>query len=132
MIVHSKQQGRDIVELLSLVAFALVTIGLGLLSRPEVTTSSGAWSGFLSEVFVLLFASTIAFLCVNLFDIRRERESPLMVRLDQRDGSGEGHRLFFRFQGDQIWRNVAAVLISLAMSVVFCILLYGKWLQSVV
>ena len=43
-LAHSKQQGRDIVELLSLNAFAVVTIGLGLLARP-VELGVSPWSG---------------------------------------------------------------------------------------
>ena len=135
-IAHSKQQGRDIVELLSLTAFAVVTIGLGLLARPkglELNIYNASWSGFLSEVFILLFVSTIAFLCINLFDIRRERETPLLVRetpplvasMKERD---YGYQLFFRHKQNLKVQHTAAVLISIAMSTTFSILLYNKWM----
>ena len=125
-LVHSKQQGRDIVELLSLTAFAIVTIGLGLLARPSgLDAPDASWSGFMSEVFILLFVSTVSFLCVNLFDIRRERETPLLVPVNDFGGD---YRLFFRYKRDLTIQHVTAVLISVAMSVTFCVLLYGKWL----
>ena len=125
-VVHSKQQGRDIVELLSLMAFAAVTIGLGLLSRPDgLDPSRPSWNGFLSEVFVLVFVSTVAFLCANLFDIRRDREAPLLVSVEEFDYD---HRLFFRHGRDLTAKHIAAVLISLTMSATFCVLLYDKWL----
>ncbi len=123
---HSKQQGRDIVELISLTAFAIVTVGLGLLARPSsLAGSHAAWSGFLSEVFLMLFVSTISFLCVNLFDIRLHRETPLLYSEQKLMGD---YVLFFRYKQDLLVQHVASVLISVAMSVTFCVLLYHKWL----
>ena len=129
-LTHSKQQGRDIVELLSLNSFAVVTIGLGLLARP-IELGVSPWSGFLSEVFILLFVSTVSFLCVNLFDIRRERETPLLVRIKQLHNEQREFReygVFFRYKRDLTVQHLAAVLISIGMSITFCVLLYGKWL----
>lgn len=123
-VAHSKQLGRDIVELLSLVAFAAVTVGIGLFARADVA-DGGSWTGFISEVFVLVFVATIAFLCANLFDIRRERETPLLVSTRERSGN---HGLFFRDRQNRTFRHVVATLISLIMTTVFCILLYHKWI----
>ena len=125
LVTHSKQQGRDIVELLSLVAFAAVTAGLGLLARPSPLNTGGSWAGFLSEVFILLFVSTVAFLCVNLFDTRRERETPLLVSIEKLDGDD---RLFFRHKRNLAVQHITAVLISIAMASTFCALLFNKWL----
>lgn len=128
LVAHSKQQGRDIVELLSLTTFAIVTIGLGLLVRPKgLVLDPPLWSGFLSEIFVLLFVSTIAFLCVNIFDIRRERGTPLLVKIN------EDYRLFFRFEYHEykkklLLQHAIAIIISIMMSATFCWLLYRKWL----
>ena len=127
-ITHSKQQGRDIVELLSLISFAMVTVGLGIFSRPDFATNIQSWTAFLSEVFILLFLSTIVFLCTNLFDIRRERETPLMVRSDESGDSREEYSVFFRYKRDLSVQQSTAVLISVFMSAVFCVLLYDKWL----
>ena len=128
LVAHSKQQGRDIVELLSLTTFAIVTIGLGLLVRPKgLVLDPPSWSGFLSEIFVLGFVSTIAFLCINIFDIRRERGTPLLVEIN------EDFRLFFRFEYHEynkklLWQHAIAIVISVMMSATFCWLLYLKWL----
>lgn len=127
-ITHSKQQGRDIVELLSLAAFALVTIGLGLLLRAKglyLNPHQPQWSGFLSEIFILLFVSTIAFLCINIFDIRRERETPLLLRFK---GLSDDYQLFFRYKRDLRIQHRVAISISILMSVIFCGLLATKWL----
>ena len=127
-IAHSKQQGRDITELLSLTAFAAVTIGLGLWARPkglELNLPQASWSGFLSEVFILLFVSTIAFLCFNLFDIRRDRETPLLASIKER---GYDYQVFFRHKQNLRVQHFIAVLISITLSVTFCVLLYNKWI----
>ena len=123
-VAHSKQLGRDIVELLSLVTFAGVTVGIGLFARPSVS-DGGLWTGFVSEVFILLFVATVAFLCANLFDIRRERETALLVSIERHGGD---HALFFRYRYNMIFRHVVAVLISVTMTTVFCVLLYHKWI----
>ena len=123
-LTHSKQQGRDIVELLSLTAFAVVTVGLGLLARP-VELGVDRWEGFLSEVFILVFVSTVAFLCVNLFDIRRDRETPLVLPIQKLDGD---YALWFRHKRYLTVERLTAVLISIGVSIAFCVLLYGKWL----
>lgn len=126
-LAHSKQLGRDIVELISLSSFAIITIGLGLLARPEhfAATKSG-WNGFLGEAFMLVFACTVVFLCVNLFDVRREREAPLVVPLPEWNGD---HRLFFRTPRKIVVNYVFAVLLTAIMMAVFISLLYAKWLQ---
>lgn len=125
-ITHSKQQGRDIVELLSLTAFAAVTIILGLLLRQQglqLNPLRPSWSGFMSEVFTLLFVSTIAFLCINLFDVRRDRQTTLIIQPSKLD-----YQLFFRYKRNLRAQHVVAVIISIFMSIVFCGLLAVKWL----
>lgn len=131
MLMHSKQQGRDIVELLSLTSFAFVTIGLGLLARQAVLGATGgtAWSGFLSEVFMLLFASTVAFLLMNLFDLRREREAPLIVAMrDKHDKETGEFGVFFRYKERLPVHLIGAILISVTMAGLFIGLFYDKWL----
>ena len=85
VVIHSKQQGRDLVEILSLMAFSLITIILGTLAQPNVAAGN-PWTSFLMEMFTLIFVSTIAFLSFNLFDIRRERQTPLLVAVKEHDG----------------------------------------------
>ena len=76
-------------------------------------------------MFIFLFVSTVAFLCANLFDIRRDRETPRVVSVEQLHGD---YGVFFRYKRDLAVHRIMAVLISIAMSIVFCWLLYSKWL----
>ena len=125
VIAHSKQQGRDLVEMMSLLAFALATVGLGLFSRPfALEMQDYAWSGFISEVFVLLLVSTVSFLAVNLFDIRRERETPLLVLITEHEND---YGLFFRYKRNRTVEHVVTVTTSTVMVFAFVALLYGKW-----
>ena len=94
ILCHIKQQGRDIVELISLSAFALATISIGLFSRPAgLIDSRASWSGFVGESFALIFVSTVAFLWVNLFDMRRDRSIPTLVPISEYEGD---YGVFFR------------------------------------
>ena len=103
-----------------------MTIGISLLTRPLVTGHGHSpWNAFLLETFVLIFSSTMAFLVVNLFDLRRERETPLMRPANVLN---EDYRVFFRYKRDLAVQNATAIIISVALSAVFCWLLYDKWL----
>ena len=125
-IAHSKQLGRDVVELISLTGFAAITIAIGVLARPiNPATVDEAWSGWLVEMFTIVFVATIAFLCTNLFDIRRERESPLFVAVKERD---DEYGVLMRYRSERaVGRNVA-VLICLSMVALYGVLLHQKWL----
>jgi len=130
-LCHSRQQGRDVVELFALSCFAFVTVGLGLLSRQISIAGDhlSKWSGFLSEVFVLLFASTIVFLLFNLFDLRRERDVPLFeATIDTDTGSVDDYHVFFRYEQSSPVHFYGAIVIAIAMASSFVILLHDKWL----
>lgn len=73
-MVHSKSAGRDITEPLVLIAFGASTILLALVTRPQFSN----WNLFVSDSFSVLFAATIAFMIFNLFDLRKERSTPIL------------------------------------------------------
>lgn len=130
-LCHSKQQGRDIVELFALSCFAFVTVGLGLLSRqaPVAVDDLSRWSGFLSEVFVLLFASTIIFLFFNLFDLRRDRDAPLFeASVETRGDSVSHYHIFFRHEQSSPVHLYGSIVIAIAIASSFVVLLHDKWL----
>ena len=73
-MVYSKSTGRDITEPLVLIAFGASTILLALVTRPQFSN----WNLFVSDSFSVLFAATIAFMIFNLFDLRKERSTPIL------------------------------------------------------
>ena len=159
VITHSKQQGRDISELMSLTIFAFITVFVGIGARPSVADGSHAgWTNFLTELFAMLFVSTIAFLATNLFDIRRSRETPIFSEIGggniqrredvpaSRVGDVEprrsdadavrrsndevmvDHQIYFIQKRTQGFQRRMAVTITAGICVIFAILLYAKWL----
>ena len=124
-VAHSKQQGKDFSELIAIFVFALITIALGLLSRPaDISPDSVGWSGFLTEVFVALFISVIVFLAFHLIDMRRDRQIPLIVA--HSDAKDE-YILFFRYKPDLLMANIVSIVVMVLMICVFVALLYVKW-----
>lgn len=73
-MVHSKSAGRDVTEPLILIAFGASTILLALVTRPQFSN----WNLFVSDAFSILFAATVAFMIFNLFDLRKERSTPIL------------------------------------------------------
>lgn len=131
VIAHSKQQGRDFSELISLTIFAVITIALGVAAHPaSIVTSTHGWAPFLTELFAMLFVSTIGFLAANLFDLRRDREMPLLIGLHGDGGEPEGREyiLFFRHKRELTAQRAIAVLLTLGVCAVYGVLLYSKWL----
>ena len=125
-LAHSKQQGRDFSELISICTFAGMTVALGLFARPaDVTFEQGQWTGFLTEVFVAVFVSVVAFLAFSLLDMRREREIPLIVHVPERFGE---YGLFFRHKRDASVSQRISVVIVLVVLLTYTILFYSKWL----
>ena len=125
-LAHSKQQGRDFSELISIGTFAGITVALGLFARPaDVMSDQGQWTGFLTEMFVAVFVSVVAFLAFNLLDMRREREIPLIVHVPKRFGE---YGLFFRHKRDTRVSQRISVVIVLVVLLMYTILFYSKWL----
>ena len=125
-LAHSKQQGKDISELISICIFAGITVSLGLLARPlKLGPIQLGWTGFLSELFVTLFVSIVAFLAFNLFDMRRDRLIPL---ISQTSDNPQRLTLFFRHRSDPVLPQRMSVLITILIIVMFTVLLYDKWL----
>lgn len=121
-LVHSKQYGTEFAELIALVFFGLITVGLGLAARPNVE----GWSGFLAEVFSLLFAGTIVFLLFNLYDMRQERSGDV-PKLGTIYGI-EGYAIALRSKQNLAVERYWSLAIGLGVAVSFGFLLYDKWL----
>lgn len=125
-LTHSKQQGRDFSELMSLTFFALITIALGLMARPAgLAEAESGWSGFLAEAFAVFFVATVAFLAVNLFDIRKDREFQLIEFVDEKDVD---YRLRFRYKPDLSVQRRVSVIVCAGVCGSIAYLLYDKWL----
>lgn len=111
-LFHLKSKLRDATEMIILSFMAFMTILLALSVRPNL----GDWSGFIYDIFVLFFSSTIAVLTISQFDLRRERGSSVFI---QPGGFGN------------TWINsIIPSCLCLFLITIFIILFYGKWLSD--
>lgn len=125
-LVHSKQYGREFSELVAVIVFGGVTVALTLFNRPEVA----GWGGFMTEMFMVVLASTVAFLVVNLADMRRERKSDIF----KHDGLLDvpGYAVFFRTNRYLALERVVSLAVGFALAVAVGVLLYIKWVHPLV
>ena len=111
-LVHSKSHGRDIIEPMVLVLFAMMTTLIVLTTRPYFD----GWNGFIIDVFAILFASTIVFLTINLFEQRRDRTSSIFKSSSETANSWI-----------DIWLPIG---VCAMLTISYISLLYGKWLSD--
>ena len=126
-LVHSRQQGREFSEMVALVVFAIITIAIALLARPVNQGVVGQqWPGFMTEMFMMLFAGTIAFLVFNLVDRRRSRNVPVLVHTQSGD-HGIVYRVDLSTNVQLVFERTMSLVLSFGMIVSFGFLFYGKW-----
>ena len=121
MLVLSKQYGREFGELIAIVLFGLSTILVTVLTRPDLQP----WSAFLSDLFVVLFASTITFLMLNILDMRRERSRNTLVRSA---ASGPTvYEVHVASISDLAKQRTISLIVGLAVIAAFAYLMWDKW-----
>lgn len=123
-LLQSRQQGREFGEMVAVLAFAVLTISLTLASRPQVE----GWAGLLSELFAIFFAAVIAFLTVNMFDLRRERSTAIIIRTSTAARGRSVYRIALRADRHPFVEQTVSVVIGFGLILVYGYLLYGKWI----
>lgn len=120
MLELSKAKDRDIIEPMVLSIFALVTVLLSLFTRPDFTID---YSIFVIDLFSIIFSSTIAFLAITLFDLRRERTTPRIESI-----LNSPSQIMDDSEPEGIWVHLYMPLTLLGIMVIsFTILIFGKW-----
>lgn len=76
-LVHSKQQGSNVGELISLSILGTVTV-FGLLFFLPANKVPSAWGDLFAELASVMVASTVMFLFCNVLDLQRDRNTPTM------------------------------------------------------
>ena len=75
ILAHSRQRGINFGEICALFIFAGIVVGIALLSRPS---EAAGLTGFLVEMFAMMFPAVILFLAFNVVDLQRERVSRIL------------------------------------------------------
>ena len=84
-LAHSRQQGINFGEICALFIFAGLVVGTALLSRPAAVSGL---TGFLVEMFAMLFPAVIIFLAFNVLDLQRDRVSRILQKNREYGGYG--------------------------------------------
>lgn len=120
ILAHSRQQGLNFGEICALFIFTGLVVGLAILSRPEVS----GLTGFLIEMFAILFAAVIIFLTVSVFDLQRDRDTKVLHRTPKMMRYGVLFQDHARRMAERWISIVAGFLIVIA----YAILLGYKWM----
>ena len=118
VFANSKQQAWNFGEFFSLCIFAILTVGLALLGQPETT----GWTGYLVDMFTILFSSVIVFLIFNARDLQHDRYRPLL------EYGHDGVQLVFHDPRDRSIERIVSVLIAAGIWLAFAYVLVAKWL----
>ena len=85
ILAHSRRQGINFGEICALFIFAGLVVGTALLARPADVQGL---TGFLVEMFAMLFPAVIIFLAFNVLDLQRGRVAQILVSAPQYQGYG--------------------------------------------
>ena len=119
-VIHSKQRGNNFGEFFALIVFAVITVAMALLARPE----QSGWTGFLVEMFTFPFCAVIVFLTVNAWDVHRD----WLAAVFSRDPESGWYGVLIRDDSNRDFEQWASVVIGLAVTVTYAFLLWDKWL----
>ena len=120
LLTYSKQQGRHYMELAVLYIFSLITVGITLTTRPDAV----AWSGFLIDMFAMLFSSAVVFMTFTIVDQGADRAFPI---LDNRSLAVQFKHIRSGARSSTLQRRVA-VGIAAAIATTYSGMLYLKWI----
>lgn len=82
-LAHSRQRGTNFGEICALFLLAGMVVGIALFSRPAEVSGL---TGFLVEMFAMLFPAVILFLGFNVLDLERERKSGILEPAPENGG----------------------------------------------
>ena len=127
ILTNLRQSGRNVVDLMVMALFAVMTIFVALFVRPHALGNDPqAWVGFVTELFQVAFSSAIGFLAFDLFDRSLERDKSLLRYLEH-DDYPKGWCLNIESRRG-ISHRVFSGLLSGAVFAVFAVLLHNKWI----
>ena len=129
-LAHSRQQGINFGEICALFIFAGLVVGTALLSRPGGVSGL---TGFLVEMFAMLFPAVILFLAFNVLDLQRGRVFRILVSNSQYGGYGvafqdtESQGGTIRHTSRRFWEQLISVVVGLVLILAYAWLFLNKW-----
>ena len=129
-LAHSRQQGINFGEICALFIFAGLVVGTALISRPAEVSGL---TGFLVEMFAMLFPAVILFLAFNVLDLQRDRVSQILVSNTQYSGYGvafqdtESQEGTIRHTSRRFWEQRISIAVGVALIAAYAGLFLYKW-----
>ena len=129
-LAHSRQQGINFGEICALFIFAGLVVGTALLSRPGGVSGL---TGFLVEMFAMLFPAVILFLAFNVLDLQRDRVSRILKHNPQYGGYGvafqdtESQNGTTRHTSRRTVEQWISIAVGLSLIVAYAGLFLHKW-----
>lgn len=120
MLVFSKTKERDFSDRVVLIFFGIITITITLFTRPTVQTADPSLTGFIIDLFAILFSSGVVFMIITLFDFKQERKASIFSIFDDPENIAQDN--------NHKWNRYLSIGLSAAMILVFSFLLWVKWI----
>ena len=99
--------------------FSGITAFLAMFARPDAS----GWTGFLVEMFAVLFSSVIFFLIFHIRDLHLDRSGQIIKREEKHDWYG----VVFRDARDRSFERWTSTILGSFISIAYGYLLWNKW-----
>lgn len=133
---RSRMQGRDTTDIVILIGFAFTTIFISLLTRPGFI----GWTGFIIDVFSIIFSATIAYMALYHIEQRNRRNRTIfddqsfdhlethLPNYEMREFVGTQHEEDNSSKHEsQFAKLILPITLCCVMLGIFIFLLYIKW-----
>ena len=129
-LTHSRQQGINFGEICALFIFASLVVGTALLTRPSNLSNL---TGFVVEMFTMLFPAVIVFLAFNVLDLQSERISRILA-LDLQSGdyvvafqNADWQSQAVEHNSRRAFEQWISVVVGLTIIIAYSVLFLHKW-----
>ena len=132
--VHSKQQGYNFGELMTLGILGMIIVSVLMLTVPgkyaeSVSAEELSLTIFSLNTFAMLISATVVFLFFNILDLQADRREKIMGKEERGDGVNAFGILFRDVQERNFGRGLS-IIVCIAIVLTYSGLFYDKWVMN--
>ena len=132
--VHSKQQGYNFGELMTLGILGMIIVSVLMLTVPgeyaeSVPAEELSLTIFSLNTFAMLISATVVFLFFNILDLQADRREKIMGKEERGDGVNTFGILFRDVQERNFGRGLS-IIVCIAIVLTYSGLFYDKWVMN--
>ena len=133
--VHSKQQGHNFGEFITLGILGLIIIAVLMLSSPGISAEGIATTGvsltiFSIKVFAMLVSATVVFLFFNIWDLQADRREKIMGSEKRGKTGGPIFGILFRDTQKRNFEQGLSIVVCITIVLTYSGLFYDKWVMN--